>query len=319
MNLDSENLKNFLEIIKGDRNQFSSKDFHDRVLDKIKKRWESWGIDSTLLVSHFRNCEVRNLFIPPKNLNSHFVLLIAHYDTVPFSPGVDDNGSGLIMIDALIKIYSTISKSKNIAFALVDHEEGDPRIWQYLHEFNQGKTKVEWYDITNMKKRMEVNGLITFIKSKVENWTSFIGTRHLINYLEKDNLIKNISCVINFETCGYVSENQTLHELIPIKESKGDFIGFFSNKGAKKILDQIMRIDAKIKRIPLIVENKGLDIPDTRRSDHSLFWDRDIPAIMVTDTANFRNPNYHKKTDLEVDFDFLIQLINLIQSLLFKA
>jgi len=34
-------------------------------------------------------------------------------------------------------------------------------------------------------------------------------------------------------------------------------------------------------------------LSDLRRSDHAAFWDADLPAIMLTDTANFRNPNYH--------------------------
>lgn len=32
-------------------------------------------------------------------------------------------------------------------------------------------------------------------------------------------------------------------------------------------------------------------------SDNLSFWDQKIPAVMVTDTAHFRNPNYHQPTD----------------------
>jgi hypothetical protein len=48
-------------------------------------------------------------------------------------------------------------------------------------------------------------------------------------------------------------------------------------------------------------------IPDTRRSDHAPFWDAGYKALMVTDTANMRNPHYHKSSDrLEtLDLDFL--------------
>jgi hypothetical protein len=37
--------------------------------------------------------------------------------------------------------------------------------------------------------------------------------------------------------------------------------------------------------------------PDFARSDHFPFWKKRIPSLMWTDTAEFRNPNYHKKTD----------------------
>ena len=32
-------------------------------------------------------------------------------------------------------------------------------------------------------------------------------------------------------------------------------------------------------------------------SDHWSFWETGYPAVMITDTAPFRNPNYHKPTD----------------------
>jgi hypothetical protein len=58
--------------------------------------------------------------------------------------------------------------------------------------------------------------------------------------------------------------------------------------------------------IPLVVPGRGEQSPDTRRSDHAAFWDHGYPAVMLTDTANFRNPHYHRPTDaietLNVDF-----------------
>ena len=57
----------------------------------------------------------------------------------------------------------------------------------------------------------------------------------------------------------------------------------------------------------LPVPFKGRIVPDTRRSDHASFWDLGYPAIMVTDTANMRNPHYHGPSDRieTLDLDFL--------------
>ncbi len=46
---------------------------------------------------------------------------------------------------------------------------------------------------------------------------------------------------------------------------------------------------------------------DTLRSDHAPFWRENIPALMITDTANFRYPYYHTKADTidKLDFDFI--------------
>ena len=40
------------------------------------------------------------------------------------------------------------------------------------------------------------------------------------------------------------------------------------------------------------------------RSDHVPFWEAGIPAVQVTDTANFRYPHYHQRTDTVDQLDF---------------
>lgn len=39
------------------------------------------------------------------------------------------------------------------------------------------------------------------------------------------------------------------------------------------------------------------------RSDHVPFWEAGLPALMLTDTAEFRNPNYHRTTDTALTLD----------------
>lgn len=48
-------------------------------------------------------------------------------------------------------------------------------------------------------------------------------------------------------------------------------------------------------------------LPDILRSDHAAFLASGYPALMATDTANFRNPNYHTANDTvsTIDPDFL--------------
>lgn len=42
---------------------------------------------------------------------------------------------------------------------------------------------------------------------------------------------------------------------------------------------------------------------DILRSDHAPFWAAGFPALLVTDTANFRNPNYHQAGDTLATLD----------------
>ena len=51
-------------------------------------------------------------------------------------------------------------------------------------------------------------------------------------------------------------------------------------------------------------------MPVTRLSDHASFWDRGLPALMITDTSFFRNPHYHRPTDTPdtLDYPFLARV-----------
>jgi Zn-dependent M28 family amino/carboxypeptidase len=50
---------------------------------------------------------------------------------------------------------------------------------------------------------------------------------------------------------------------------------------------------------------------DFLRSDHVPFWDAGLPAVQITDTANFRNPHYHRPSDTPdtLDYEFLADVI----------
>jgi Zn-dependent M28 family amino/carboxypeptidase len=60
----------------------------------------------------------------------------------------------------------------------------------------------------------------------------------------------------------------------------------------------------------LVVPGNGEVLPDTRRSDHASFWDRGHPALMVTDTSFLRNPHYHQPSDTPdtLDYPFLARV-----------
>ena len=42
----------------------------------------------------------------------------------------------------------------------------------------------------------------------------------------------------------------------------------------------------------------------TSLSDNSSFWELGYPALMITDTSFFRNPNYHKASDTPETLDY---------------
>jgi len=83
--------------------------------------------------------------------------------------------------------------------------------------------------------------------------------------------------------------------------NQGDFLAIVGNETSRSLVVQLEqeagRQAAQLKTLSLVVPGRGEAMPHTRRSDHASFWDAGYPAVMLTDTANFRNPNYHRETD----------------------
>jgi Zn-dependent M28 family amino/carboxypeptidase len=83
--------------------------------------------------------------------------------------------------------------------------------------------------------------------------------------------------------------------------TQGDFLAIVGNEASRPLVAQLeqgaKRYAAGLKTLSLLVPGRGESIPHTRRSDHASFWDAGYPAVMLTDTANFRNPHYHRETD----------------------
>ena len=65
----------------------------------------------------------------------------------------------------------------------------------------------------------------------------------------------------------------------------------------------------------------GYLMPETRFSDHSPFWDNGYPALMLTDTAMFRNPYYHTEHDKAdtLDFSFMLNVTKAVVSFVSKV
>ncbi len=52
-------------------------------------------------------------------------------------------------------------------------------------------------------------------------------------------------------------------------------------------------------------------MPSIRLSDHSAFWDHGFKAVMVTDSAFYRNPHYHLPSDTmeKLDYGFMAEVV----------
>ena len=118
----------------------------------------------------------------------------------------------------------------------------------------------------------------------------------------------------------YQNGSQRVPSGLPIKiPSVGDFLGLLANQTSGPALSAIL----KQARIYLPEFNViGLEVaagaeqvfPVLARSDHVPFWKQEIPAVMWTDTSEFRNPHYHLATDTPqtLDYGFLLLVTQLL-------
>ncbi|MGE3151054.1 MAG: M20/M25/M40 family metallo-hydrolase [Nitrospiraceae bacterium] len=155
---------------------------------------------------------------------------------------------------------------------------------------------------------------VHFIGFGLEEW-NLLGSRAYAAYLRKQG--RDIQGAIVLECVGFASqtEGSQTQPPIPMKlPAVGDFLGVVGNEPAKALVEAIVQAGQQaavpLRAIPLVVPGQGEQFPDTRRSDHASFWSYGFPAVMLTDTANFRNPNYHQPTDTveTLNLDFLAKV-----------
>lgn len=155
--------------------------------------------------------------------------------------------------------------------------------------------------------------------------TGLVGSSKWVEQAIKDK--REIIGVLNLETIGYTSKQNhsqkfpsKLFKLMPkyktnMRKEIGDFIAVIGDKQSRWLAKRFCK-NCKHKLIELPYVNLGLpfsfetianNIRDILRSDHAPFWKHGIPALMITDTANFRYPYYHTEADTidKLDFEFI--------------
>jgi Zn-dependent M28 family amino/carboxypeptidase len=150
------------------------------------------------------------------------------------------------------------------------------------------------------------------------------GSRDFVNsYLPKAAF--SVRCAHILEMVGYASSepgSQRVPTGLPIKISdKGDFLGLLANAHSSTVMDFVLRrARTYVPELPVtgLKVKLGLEkyFPVLSRSDHAPFWAQKIPAVMWTDTSEFRNHNYHRHTDTPetLNYRFLRQVTQLLSA-----
>jgi len=210
--------------------------------------------------------EARNLeaTLPGTTAAQEIVVVGAHYDTVVTTPGADDNASGVAVLIEAARILKTRNPARTVRFVAFPNEE--PPFF-----------------------RTDDMGSVRYARLCRERGDDVVAMYAL-------------------ESLGYFDEAPDSQMYPPpfalMYPSEGNFVGFVGSLSSRGLTHRAIALFRE--NIP--VPSEGLAgpswIPGVDLSDHRSFWNEGYPALMITDTALFRNPYYHKPGDVPSILDY---------------
>jgi len=199
------------------------------------------------------------------------VVVGAHYDSVAGCPGANDNATGVAATLSLARAYSGRKPSRTLRLVAFVNEEP---------VYFQTKLMGSWVYARECRKRKE-----------------------------------NIVAMLSLETIGYYSDQEGSQAYPPpfgwFYPSRGNFIAFIGNVKSRGLVRTVVGSFRRHARFP----SEGGAVPGfitgVGWSDHWSFWQEGYPALMVTDTAPFRYPHYHKVDDTpeKVDYERMARVV----------
>ncbi len=197
------------------------------------------------------------------------VVLGAHYDTVPSTPGADDNASAvavLLEVSRLLRDYRGSRTIRYVAFAC----EEPP-----------------YFNLDSMGSQVHA-------RQCRQRGDAIVGMLclEMVGYYRTENNSQAVPPLIP----GW------MRRFFP---RRGDFLAAVGNMASWKLCWRFRRgFKRGARTMPLFSICLPEKINEIRLSDNSSFWDQGYPALMLTDTSFLRNPNYHRASDTPDTLDY---------------
>ncbi|TAK07756.1 M28 family peptidase [bacterium] len=272
-------LKKRLQHIIGERNPFSSPRHLAAVENYIEREFKSYGLsvesdNFTYWGRGFRN-------------------IIGHTapHSYPSPTGRGKEGEGLVILGAHF-----------------DSVEGSPG----ADDNASGVTVL--LEAARILSSLALRSPVIFCAFNLEE-SNMIGSTHFAKKLKAAGA--RVRAMVSLEMVGF-TDSKVGGQQYPVGlrwfyPDRGDFIGVVGNWRSTSLLRQFSRSVRQVRGLPvetLTVLGNGFLVPQVRLSDHSPFWDLGYPALLITDTAFFRNPHYHGPSDTAdtLDLDFMAKV-----------
>jgi hypothetical protein len=224
--------------------------------DYVARELESLGYPVWRQPFICQGVEVANVIAGHPDPQGYYVLG-AHFDTVAGTPGADDNASGVAVLLEAARLARKAPTASPWIFVGFTTEEPPAYFTPYM-------------------------GSRVFARQARKNRENLLGMLCLesVGYFVQEPDSQQIPLALRF--LGY--------------STTGNYLGLVANWHSRPLLQKLEKAFYATCALPvasLAVPLGGSLIPEARLSDHANFWDEGYQAVMLTDTAFLRNPNYH--------------------------
>jgi hypothetical protein len=194
-----------------------------------------------------------------------WLVLGAHYDTAPGGTrGANDNGSGTAAALVLAKRLAVTESALPIRIVLFANEE------------------MPYFETDGMGSLVHARGC----RARGEE----------------------LRAMFSLETMGYFSDEPGSQKypapLDHVYPDRGNFIAFVGNIASRSLVRDSIERFRRHASVPSEGGALPSGLPGVGWSDHWAFWQQGYQAVMVTDTALFRDPTYHRPSDVAGNLDF---------------
>ena len=242
----------------------------EATISYLTRQWEEMGQAVESQTYPTGAGDATNLVVewPGESRPDEIVVVGAHYDTVKYTPGADDNASAVAALLEVCRGLKGQRFEQTLRFVAFANEE-PPHF--------PGPTMGSAVYAGRCREADEQIAVMVCLE--------------MLGYFDTSP-----------DSQTYPDELPAL--LRRVLPTRGDFIAFVSDVATRKPLGTFTKAFKKAVRFPV----QSVPLPKAKSllwvSDHGPFWDHGYPALMVTDTSYFRNPHYHEPTDLPDTLDF---------------
>ena len=252
-----------------------SVDFHPRRYDRLDNIERTAQYIADELKATGAAVSTQDLVVggrPYKNVIARFgpaagplLVIGAHYDSYNITPGADDNASAVAGLLELARLLGQARPIRSIELVAYAFEE-QPR-----------------------------------------SSNADMGSAWHARALRTAN--REVSLMVSLEMIGYFTDAPKSQRLPApglslLYPDRGDFIALVGKLSDYGLMRRVKSAMSGATGLAVHSINSPRRVPGIENSDHVNFWDARYPALMVTDTAYLRNPNYHGPNDTWQTLDY---------------